>query len=143
MNIAALKMINVLRIINTWKIMNALRITDKTNFLALWRGGREMPTQNSMQESLSCQSTYLWKGPQSGLFCNDNPWASLPGKGERGLNGNVEAGQVGAFTVTGYITIQVPVSSTDLKGNLEKIPAKDVPMLSKLVGWYYCLWKWK
>jgi len=58
----------------------------------------------------------------------------LPGKGERGLNGNVEAGQVGAFTVTGYITIQVPVSSTDLKGNLEKIPAKDVPMLSKLVG---------
>ena len=32
MNIAALKMINVLRIINTWKIMNALRITDKTNF---------------------------------------------------------------------------------------------------------------
>lgn len=38
-----------IEIINTLKIMNALRITDKTNFLAVWRGGREMPTQNGMQ----------------------------------------------------------------------------------------------
>ena len=58
----------------------------------------------------------------------------MPGKGECGLNGKVESRQVGAFTVTGYITIQVPVSPTDLKGNLEKIPAKDLPMVSKLVG---------
>ena len=94
-----------------------------------------MPTQNSMQEKVYHAKAHIYeRGPQSGLFCNDNPWASLPGKGERGLNGKVESRQVGAFTVTGYITIQVPVSPTDLKGNLEKIPAKDLPMVSKLVG---------
>lgn len=74
MNIAALKIIKVLRIINTLKIMNALRITDKTNFLALWRGGREMPTQNSMQEKVYHAKAHIYeRGPQSGLFCNDNP----------------------------------------------------------------------
>lgn len=62
MNIAALIIIHVLRIISTLKVMNALRITDKTNFLALWRGGNEMPTQNGMQESLSCQGMIFMKG---------------------------------------------------------------------------------
>ena len=145
MNIAALVIIHVLRIINTLKVMNALRITDKTHFLALWRGGSEVPTQNGMQESIMPKHEIYERGLQSGLFCNDkNPRASLPGKGEFGLNGKVGAGQVGVFTVTCYITIQAPVSPADLKGNLEKIPAKDLPMVSKLVGcWFYCLWKWK